>query len=117
TSTATSPTTTSTTTSTRTSTTTSTTTTSTTTSTTTASTTTSATTTSTTTTTELIPAILYGDIDNNSMLSVQDLSLLRKYLIGKISFTEDDFLRADVSQDGIVNIYDFVITKKMLLES
>ncbi|MDE6708283.1 MAG: hypothetical protein K2K06_09655 [Oscillospiraceae bacterium] len=96
----------------------STTTTSTTKSTTTTSTTTSTTTTNTTTsTTELAPTIPYGDIDNNSMLSVQDLILLRKYLIGKISFTEDEFLRADVSQDNIVNIYDFVILKKMLLES
>ncbi|MDE7120888.1 MAG: hypothetical protein K2O42_01855 [Oscillospiraceae bacterium] len=99
--------------------TTSTTITSTTTSTTTTSTTTSTTTTSTacTTTAESISTILYGDIDNDGMLSVQDLILLRKYLLCKTSFTKEEFLHADVLQDQIVNIYDFVILKKILLES
>ncbi|MDE6730122.1 MAG: hypothetical protein K2J71_05030 [Oscillospiraceae bacterium] len=88
--------------------------------TTTTSTTTSTTTTSTactTTTAESISTILYGDIDNDGTLSVQDLILLRKYLLCQTSFTKEQFLHADVLQDQIVNIYDFVILKKMLLES
>ncbi len=113
--TATSTTTTSTTTTSTTTTSTTTTSTTTTSTTTTSTTTTSTTATSTTTTTELICTVLYGDIDNNGMLSVQDLILLRKYLIGKVSFTKEDYLRADVSQDSIVNIYDFVLIKKIML--
>ena len=84
---------------------------------TTTSTSTSTTTTSTTATTELTSTILYGDVNGDSTLSVQDLIVLRKYLIGKINFTKEDYLCADVLQDNIVNIYDFVILKKMLLES
>ena len=78
------------------------------------------TTTTTTTETELIetePSVIIGDIDGDNQLSVEDAILLEKYLHGEESLTEEKFFFADITNDDVVNIFDFIVLKKMLLNA
>ena len=59
---------------------------------------------------------LIGDIDQNGKVEVLDLVLLQKYLHNKQNFNQQQFIKADINQDTIVNIYDFVLLKKLLLK-
>ncbi len=89
-------------------------------------TTTTSTTPETTTTTETEPTeteppvvigAVVGDIDGDNQLSVQDAVLIQKYLHGEEPLTEEKFFFADVTNDGVVNIFDFIVMKKMLLDA
>ncbi|MDE6657183.1 MAG: dockerin type I repeat-containing protein [Oscillospiraceae bacterium] len=61
------------------------------------------------------PENLIGDVDQNGKVEVLDLVLLQKYLHNKEIINQQQFINADISQDNIVNIYDFVLLKKLLL--
>ena len=59
---------------------------------------------------------IIGDIDQNGKIEVLDLVLLQKYLHNQQNFSQQQFLNADINQDNIVNIYDFVLLKKLILK-
>lgn len=56
-----------------------------------------------------------GDIDGDGELDLTDVIFLYKYLTNKQPMTEEEYYRADVNEDGYVNIFDFVMQKQILL--
>ena len=60
-------------------------------------------------------SLLHGDIDGDGEISVADAVLLQKYLKNQQTFTEKQFKRADLNQDGIVNVFDTVAQKRVLI--
>lgn len=47
-----------------------------------------------------------GDIDGDSAITVADASLIRSYMKGKITFTENQKILADIDSNGTINILD-----------
>lgn len=58
---------------------------------------------------------LAGDVNLDSAVSLQDIILLQKYLSGKVSFTSTAYHQADLNQDEKVNIYDWILLKRKVL--
>ncbi|MBR1555667.1 MAG: dockerin type I repeat-containing protein [Oscillospiraceae bacterium] len=56
-----------------------------------------------------------GDIDGNGELNVSDIIFLYKYLTNQQTMSQDEYYRADVNEDGYVNIFDFIMQKQLLL--
>ncbi len=56
-----------------------------------------------------------GDLDSDGSAGTADLLLLRQFLHHKGSLPEG--ASADLNADGIVNIYDFIMLKRLLLNS
>lgn len=56
--------------------------------------------------TEFIPD-LYGDINFDGYLNVQDIILIVNFVLGQTP-TEEEFITADINQDGILNILDVI---------
>ena len=65
----------------------------------------------------IVPEVLFGDVNLDNTVNLQDIVLLQKYLLGKASLTSTAFYnQADLNQDGKVNIYDLILLKKQLLK-
>ena len=56
--------------------------------------------------TEFIPD-LYGDVNFDGSLNVQDIILVVNFVLGQTP-TEEEFITADINQDGIINILDVI---------
>ncbi|MDE7093398.1 MAG: carbohydrate-binding domain-containing protein [Oscillospiraceae bacterium] len=69
----------------------------------------------------MIPAIsssaeaLTGDVNLDGSVGVADVVLLQKYLIGKETLSEEAYQNANIINDDVVNIYDFVALKRKVL--
>lgn len=50
--------------------------------------------------------ILYGDVNNDGNITVDDVTLLRLYIAGDKSLDANAQLKADVNRDGIIDILD-----------
>ena len=50
---------------------------------------------------------LYGDINFDGYLNVQDIILVVNFVLGQTP-TEEEFLTGDINQDGILNILDVI---------
>jgi hypothetical protein len=62
-------------------------------------------------------AIMYGDVDGSNMVDVIDYSLMKQYLLTKITDfpSPNGKLAADVDGDGQITVLDFSLIKKYLL--
>ena len=59
--------------------------------------------------------ILAGDVNLDGRVSVLDGVILQKYLLNQYNLSKYEFERADLNQDGVVNIYDLCLLKKNLV--
>lgn len=68
--------------------------------------------------TETSDVIVYmpGDVTQDNEISVADVILLQKYLLGMESLNYEQYLAADMTDDDLVNIYDLIALKKYLLD-
>lgn len=57
-----------------------------------------------------------GDITQDSVISVEDVIVMQKYLHAKQKITKAQFEVADVNSDGKVNVYDLALLKRKLLQ-
>ncbi len=55
-----------------------------------------------------------GDLDGNGAVTIDDVTMLQKYLANRISFTETQLRDADVNGDGIVDIIDASVIQQYL---
>ena len=62
-----------------------------------------------------VRAELSGDLNSDGILNTEDVLLLRNYLHGKSSFTENQFDTADINHDNAVNIFDYCLLKQKIL--
>lgn len=56
-----------------------------------------------------------GDIDNNGTVTISDYTIVRLYNLGQKTLTQEEFFRADVNQDGVVNSIDEDMIKAYIL--
>ena len=54
-----------------------------------------------------------GDVNQDGVCSILDVIQLQKYLLGKEKLQNGN--AADLSEDNLINIYDFILLKKLLL--
>ena len=74
-------------------------------------------TTTTTTTTTAVPEKLAGDINNDGTVGVADLVALSKHILGSEPLKdEDSFKAADLIPDGVIDVYDLVMLRKLITE-
>ncbi|MDE7122310.1 MAG: dockerin type I repeat-containing protein, partial [Oscillospiraceae bacterium] len=59
--------------------------------------------------------IIAGDVDLDEKTTILDVVILQKYLLNQYRLTEQEYARADLNQDSVVNIYDLCILKKNLI--
>ena len=59
------------------------------------------------------PDILKGDFNGDYLWSVEDAIFLQNYLLGKENAPE--LALADMNNDGIINIFDLTLLKKLIL--
>ena len=57
---------------------------------------------------------IIGDADANGTVEFADVVMLQKYLLKKGHLT--DWKQADVCQDGVINIFDLIALKKLLMK-
>ena len=60
--------------------------------------------------------VIYGDIDMNGKIEIQDLTLMSLYLLGDIKFNDQQLIRADVAYDNSVNIADLSCLKQFIMK-
>lgn len=58
---------------------------------------------------------VYGDISGDGAVTIKDLLLLQKYLLGSQSLTDSNKEAADVSHDNKITIKDLLLIQKYLL--
>ena len=61
------------------------------------------------------PAVLRGDVNLSGDVSVADAVLVQKHIIVSASLQVDQAGRADLNEDGIINVYDLALLKQILL--
>lgn len=59
--------------------------------------------------------LLLGDVNLDGIISINDATLLQKYLADLVTFNDEQMLVADVNQDGTINIIDVTTIQKMLV--
>ncbi|MDE6657681.1 MAG: dockerin type I repeat-containing protein, partial [Oscillospiraceae bacterium] len=64
-----------------------------------------------------VPVMSHAEEMQDNVIGVTDVVLLKKYLHGKQSITQEQFKKLDRNHDNLVNIYDFVILKQQLIQS
>ena len=52
---------------------------------------------------------LYGDVNFDSYIDVTDIVLMVGFVLNTTTPTEEEFLTADISQDGLLNIQDIIL--------
>ena len=58
--------------------------------------------------------ILYGDVDNDGVVSIMDISLINSYLANYVVLTDSQMLVADVDLDGVVSVMDATLIQNYL---
>ena len=64
-----------------------------------------------------MPVSAHAQEIQDNAIGVTDVVILKKYLHGKQTITEEQFTKLDRNHDNLVNIYDFVILKQQLIQS
>ena len=58
--------------------------------------------------------ILYGDVDNDGVVSVMDANTIQRYIDQAITLTDLQLLAADVNLDGVVSVIDATLIQNYL---
>lgn len=61
------------------------------------------------------PIYKNGDLNGDGVLSVADMLTMKRYLLGKTQFTEEQFKSADLNGDGKADIFDLVRFREEVL--
>ena len=64
----------------------------------------------------VVSAVVPGDLNQDGICSAADLVMLQKYLLGDLELTQEQALRADMTQDQVVNGFDLVRLRLALSE-
>ena len=64
----------------------------------------------------VVSAVVPGDLNQDGICSAADLVMLQKYLLGDLELIQEQALRADMTQDQVVNGFDLVRLRLALSE-
>ena len=62
-----------------------------------------------------INSLLFGDVDGNNKVNIQDVTAIKGYVAKYIELDDNQKLASDVNQDGVVNDEDASIIQKYLI--
>lgn len=65
---------------------------------------------------EVLDSDLKGDINSDGEITVTDLVLMEKYILGSQAFTEKQFSNAELSGDNVIDSFDLVLLRKLLIK-
>ena len=65
-------------------------------------------------TTSAVTDIVYGDINNDSVVDTKDITEIQRYLLNIEPLSEAKFKLADMNNDKIINCYDYIILKRVV---
>ena len=63
----------------------------------------------------LMPEKIVGDINDDGEVGVADLVKLSAHLLGKTPLTEDECSSADLLHDDVIDVYDMVMLRKLII--
>ena len=63
------------------------------------------------------PETVAGDINSDGEVGVADLVKLSSHLLGKTPLTEKECVIADLLPDDIIDVYDMVMLRKLIINS
>ena len=58
-----------------------------------------------------------GDINGDNKVSIADAVILQSYILGKQELTEEQFKNADLTGDGVVDAFDMILLRRMIIEN
>lgn len=64
-----------------------------------------------------VKSSLKGDINGDKKVNTADLVLMQRYILGTEEFTIEQFKNSDLDRDGLVNAFDVVILRKILINT
>lgn len=69
------------------------------------------------TVTEILSSELKGDLNSDGKITVSDLVIMEKYILGSQTLTEKQFNNADFSGDKYVDSFDLVLLRKIFINT
>ncbi|WP_166083128.1 dockerin type I repeat-containing protein [Erysipelothrix anatis] len=58
-----------------------------------------------------LPNTLVGDVNGDEILNISDLAMVKSHLMGVRRLKKEDYLRADINKDGIVDATDMELVR------
>ncbi|MDE6797608.1 MAG: leucine-rich repeat protein, partial [Ruminococcus sp.] len=65
----------------------------------------------------LIGETVTGDLNSNGSVNIADAVLLQRHLLGGYILTEEQFKNADLTGDGVVDAFDMILLRRMIIEN
>ena len=62
------------------------------------------------------PDAIYGDVNGDGKITVDDVTLIQKAIVFLVKFDENTTMLADVNNDGLVNILDVTLIQKYIVK-
>lgn len=59
----------------------------------------------------------YGDINMDGTINTSDAEAFEKFLLSNQTFTNDQFMVADINKDSKINVFDLIILKRMIINT
>ena len=56
-----------------------------------------------------------GDINNDNITNINDIVILVNFILGYLSFNNDEFVAADLDSNNVINVVDIVLLVEMIL--
>lgn len=60
--------------------------------------------------------LVYGDVNDDGEVAINDATYVRMYLAGKIELTPAQLARADANYDGVVDVKDVTLIQMYLVQ-
>ena len=59
-------------------------------------------------------AVVYGDVNADKSITAADVVALQQYLLGRLTLTDTSM--ADMDGDGVVDVFDLGLLKRMVIQ-
>lgn len=68
---------------------------------------------------ESLPVCEYrmGDVNTDGAITVADLVMTSKYILGQTSMSTDDYILSDLTFDGNTDVFDLILMRKLIVNS
>lgn len=63
-----------------------------------------------------VQKVITGDLNGDSEVNIADGVMLQNYLLHKAEFTADQYMAADMNENGSVDVFDMIVMKQVVTE-